>query len=235
VPPRMGTLVLIRHAQASYGEADYDRLSPRGCDQARALGRHLASARLDQIYRGPHVRHAQTAQYAAEQAGGLPEPTILDDLAEYPAFAMLHHFMPRLVSEDPRFAQLSETPTRELANEAFHMVLGRWMRDEWQVPDVERVDAFSARVQRGLDRILHDVAAGARIGVVTSAGPIGVAIGLVFGASAHHMVKTSLVIRNASISELKFRTRDFAWHPERVSLLSFNSIHHLPSELHTEY
>ena len=39
----------------------------------------------------------------------------------------------------------------------------------------------------------------------------------------------------ASISELAFRSRDFAWHPERVSLVSFNSIHHLPAELHTEY
>jgi broad specificity phosphatase PhoE len=231
----MGTLVLIRHAQASYGQADYDRLSPRGSDQARALGKHLANAHLDQLYRGPHVRHAQTAQHAADEAGGLPEPVVLDELAEYPAFAMLHHFMPRLIAEDARFALLSQTPTSELANEAFHLVLGRWMRDEWQVPDVERVDAFTARVQRGLDRILREVAAGARIGVVTSAGPIGVAVGLVFGASALHMVRTSLVIRNASISELKFRSRDFAWHPERISLLSFNSIHHLPSELHTEY
>ncbi len=231
----MGTLVLIRHAQASYGEADYDRLSSRGSDQARALGPYLANARLDQIYRGPHVRHAQTAQLASDEAGGLPAPVVLDDLAEYPAFSMLQHFIPRLVQESPKFAQLTQSPTRELANEAFHIVLGRWMRDEWQVPDVERVQAFAARVQRGLDRILHDVTAGARIGVVTSAGPIGVAVGLVFGASELHMVRTSLVIRNASITELKFRTQDFAWHPDRVSLFSFNSIHHLPSELHTEY
>jgi broad specificity phosphatase PhoE len=231
----MGTLVLIRHAQASYGQADYDRLSPRGVEQARALGPHLAAAGLDQLYRGPHTRHAQTAAHAAETAGTLPEPTVLDDFAEYPAFAMVQHFMPRLVAEDPRFAQLTETPTRELANMAFHTVLGRWMRDEWQVEHVERVGVFAARVTRGLDRVLHDVSAGARIGIVTSAGPIGVAVGLVFGASELHMVRTSLVVRNASVTELKFRSRDFAWHPERVSLLTFNSTHHLPPELHTEY
>jgi broad specificity phosphatase PhoE len=231
----MGTLVLIRHAQASYGQADYDRLSPRGVEQARALGPALAAAGLDQLYRGPHTRHAQTAQHAAETAGMLPEPTVLDDFAEYPAFAMVQHFMPRLVAEDPRFAQLTENPTRELANMAFHTVLGRWMRDEWQVEHVERVGLFAERVTRGLDHVLRDVAAGARIGIVTSAGPIGVAVGRVFGASELHMVRTSLVVRNASVTELKFRSRDFAWHPERVSLLTFNSTHHLPPELHTEY
>lgn len=231
----MGTLVLIRHAQASYGQADYDRLSPRGVEQARALGPHLATSRLDQIYRGPHTRHAQTAAHAAETAGTLPEPTVLDDFAEYPAFAMVQHFMPRLVAEDPRFAQLTENPTRELANQAFHTVLGRWMRDEWQAEHVERVGLFAERVTRGLDHVLRDVSAGARIGIVTSAGPIGVAVGLVFGASELHMVRTSLVVRNASVTELKFRSREFAWHPDRVSLVSFNSIHHLPPELHTEY
>jgi broad specificity phosphatase PhoE len=231
----MGTLVLIRHAQASYGQADYDRLSPRGVEQARALGPALAAMQLDQMYRGPHVRHDQTAAHASDAAGGLPAPTVLEELAEYPAFAMVQHFMPRLVAEDPRFAQLTQNPTRELANMAFQAVLGRWMRDEWHVEHVERVSVFAERVQRGLDRVLRDVTAGARIGVVTSAGPIGVAVGLVFGASAHHMVRTSLVIRNASITELRFRSRDFAWHPERVSLLTFNSTSHLPAELHTEY
>ena len=49
------------------------------------------------------------------------------------------------------------------------------------------------------------------------------------------MDELSLVVRNASITELQFRSRDFEWHPERVSLVSFNSTHHLPTELHTEY
>lgn len=242
----MGTLVLIRHAQASYGQADYDRLSDLGQRQARALGPHLATAGIDVLYRGPHVRHAQTAQLAAEEAarvadggarGGrpLPEPTVLPELAEYPAFSMLEHFMPRLVAEDARFAALAQAPRGELASAAFQTVLSRWMRDEWHADAVERVGAFAARVRAGLDVILRGARAGARIGVVTSAGPIGVAVGLVFGATEHHMVRTSLLVRNAAISELRFRSREFAWHPERVSLLSFNSIQHLPPGLHTDY
>jgi len=54
---RVGTLFLIRHGQASYGEVDYDRLSTRGQEQARALGRLFANSRpLDHIYAGPLTR-----------------------------------------------------------------------------------------------------------------------------------------------------------------------------------
>ena len=34
----MGTLVLVRHGQASFMAAEYDRLSPTGEAQARKLG-----------------------------------------------------------------------------------------------------------------------------------------------------------------------------------------------------
>ena len=231
----MATLLLIRHGQASYGELDYDRLSSRGEQQARALGAFLARERVDQLYVGPLKRQQGTAALAAETAKTLPAPTTLPELSEYPAFDLLQHFMPKLVEVDPKFAALTQTPTRELANDAFHTILGRWARDEWHLEGVERVTAFADRVRRGLDKVVRDVRSGARIAVVTSAGPIGVAVGLAFGASEHHMIRTSVVIRNASITELRFRSRDFDWHPERVALIAFNSIHHLPPELHTEY
>ena len=49
----MGTLYLIRHGQASYGEADYDKLSARGAEQAAAVGRWLAGKKIDALYAGP--------------------------------------------------------------------------------------------------------------------------------------------------------------------------------------
>ncbi|HEY0191774.1 MAG TPA: histidine phosphatase family protein, partial [Kofleriaceae bacterium] len=101
----MGTLYLIRHGQASYGETDYDKLSSRGIEQARAIGRWAAAARLDALYAGPLRRQQQTAQYAREEAA-LPELQTVAELAEYPAFEMLKHLVPRLVAEDPAFAQL---------------------------------------------------------------------------------------------------------------------------------
>jgi len=238
----VGTLYLIRHGQASYGEADYDKLSDRGQVQARAVGRWLAGKKLDALYSGPLRRQVQTADLAIEEAAGtgatLPERHTLLELAEYPAFEMLQHLVPRLVQVDEKFAQLTTAPTPRLLDEAFHTILAKWASDEWWVDGVERVSAFVARVREGLTRVLASAGSGAKIACVTSAGPIGVAVGLTFGIPEARMVRTSIVIRNASVTELRFRTQDFArhaaWRPEQVSLVTFNVTGHLPDELHTE-
>lgn len=221
----MARLLLIRHGQASYGQADYDRLSPRGQAQARALGKHLAAGKLDALYVGPHQRHAETLALARE-AAQMPDAIALPELAEYPAFELVTKLMPKLLAEDPSFA----APDR-----AFQRILQAWSRDEWSIEGVERVAEFAARVQRGLDRVVAELRSGARVAIFTSAGPIGVAVGRVFGASELHMVRTSLVVRNASITEIVMRTGEVAWHPERVSLVGFNSIAHLAPELHSDY
>ncbi len=234
----VGTLFLIRHGQASYGEADYDRLSARGQDQARAVGRWLARQDLDGLYAGPLRRQVHTAKLAQEAAAAegtmLPRPVELPELAEYPAFEMLQHLVPRLVAEDAKFEALTTAPTPRLLDQAFHTVLAKWAGDEWHVDGLERVSAFVTRVRAGLDRVVNSAASGARIVCVTSAGPIGVAVGLTFGIPDAQMVRTSIVIRNASITELRFRTHQASWKPDQVSLVTFNLTAHLPDELHTE-
>ena len=231
----MGTLYLIRHGQASYGELDYDRLSAKGHEQARAVGGWLAKAKLDAIFAGPLKRQQQTCQLACEQAAALgaeaPPIETLPALAEYPAFEMLQHMVPKLVAGDPKFAALTSAPTPRLLDEAFHPLLGKWSRDEWAVPGVERVSDFVARVRGGLDRVLRAAGSGARLACVTSAGPIGVAVGLTFGIPDERMVRTSIVIRNASITELRFRSTDFDWQPDQLSLVTFNLTAHLPEGL----
>jgi broad specificity phosphatase PhoE len=231
----VGTLYLIRHGQASYGEPDYDRLSARGVEQALAVGRWAARQKLDALYAGPLRRQQQTAQYAQDGAGGaLPAVQELPGLAEYPAFEMLQHLVPRLIAEDPRFEALDTAPTPRLLDDAFRTILTRWSRDDWTVEGLERVTSFVDRVRGSLDRVLRAAGSGARLACVTSAGPIGVALGLVFGIPAERMVRTSTVVHNASITELRFRSQGFDWQPDQLSLVTFNLTAHLPEELHTE-
>jgi len=258
----VGTLYLIRHGQASYGEADYDRLSPRGIEQAKAVGRWAASAGLDErseetgggdpaglaggaggraprgidaLYAGPLRRQQQTAQHAREASGGqLPAHDTLAELAEYPAYELLQHLVPRLIAEDPRFEQLTSAPTPRLLDLALTTILRRWSRNEWTVDGVEQIDAFVGRIRAGLDRVLRAAGSGARLACVTSAGPIGVAVGLVFGIPAERMMRTGIVIRNASITEFRFRSQNFDWQPDQLSLVTFNLTAHLPAELQTD-
>ena len=60
------------------------------------------------------------------------------------------------------------------------------------------------------------------------------AVGLVFGIPAERMMRTGIVIRNASITELRFRSQNFDWQPDQLSLVTFNLTAHLPAELQTE-
>lgn len=231
----MATVMLIRHGQASYGQTDYDKLSPLGIEQARLVGALLATQQIDAVFSGPLVRQVGTASHARETAPELPAAITLEGLAEFPGFDIVKAFLPRLVEEDPELAVLIAKPTRELADRAFKAIIAKWSRDEWRIAGVERVHEFAARVQGALDRIVAECGSGGRVAVVTSGGVIGVAAGLVFGATAHHMIRASLVVKNASISELKVRTREFAWDPDKISLVSFNSVAHLPTAMQTEY
>jgi broad specificity phosphatase PhoE len=239
MPEGMGTLLLLRHGQARYGEADYDRLSSRGEEQARHLGRHLAATGpLTAFFTGPLRRQMETGAYAAEAAAeaGTPLPiaTILTELAEYPAFELLRHFIPRLVDEDPGYAALTGAPSHALLDRAFRTILVRWARDEWTVAGVERVTDFTARVRGGLEKVLAAAGRGARLAVVTSAGPIGAALQLALGGDHERMIRTSTVVHNASITEFRFRGQEFAWKPEQFSLHGFNHTGHLPSEIQTD-
>ena len=60
--PRMGTLYLVRHAQASFSSADDDRLSPLGWQQAQRLSEHLRAhgIRVQRVLTGTLRRHRET-------------------------------------------------------------------------------------------------------------------------------------------------------------------------------
>lgn len=94
----VSSLLLIRHGQASFGAEDYDVLSPTGIRQAQCLGEHLATfdPMPDAIYCGPKKRHLGTARHMIDAARGrdkaFPEPTIVNELDEYPAFELLRHW-----------------------------------------------------------------------------------------------------------------------------------------------
>ena len=109
----MAELLLIRHAQASYGAADYDNLSPEGHQQAKLLGEYLRDLgwQPDRIVTGTLRRQRQTLASMAgfgsgETHAGLNEYDFQDLLA-----ARARSGAPAAYSEDRRahFKLLRET------------------------------------------------------------------------------------------------------------------------------
>ena len=88
------------------------------------------------------------------------------------------------------------------------------------MPGVESYDGFSSRVQSALSQIMRLEGRGRRVAVVTSGGPITVAIRMALGIDPQRSAALMPVLANASLTQLMY-TED------RLSLVGFNAIRHL--------
>ena len=226
----MSTLYLIRHAQASFGANDYDVLSELGREQSRVLGRYLAEQGiiLDAVYTGPRVRQIDTASLlreAALEAGAqIPEPCQVGELDEYPAFELFKKWLPQLAADDPQLASAlnaSGTERRRLLERAIAAVSTKWARGELDAGDLETFSSFDQRVKAGLRSIMNDLGRKKSAALVTSGGPVSIAMRRALGLAEDVTLRVAWVIANASVSEFRFRDDD-------LSLISFNGLPHFP-------
>jgi broad specificity phosphatase PhoE len=225
----MGTLLLVRHGQASAFEDNYDRLSTLGEKQARMLGEswRRRGFQLDRVFVGPRVRQQRTAEIAAE-AGDLPAAVVVKDLDEMGVEPLFREHLPDLFASHAHLAALGDamlaadgdqSRAREFAR-LFEAVLQLWLRGEVSAPGVESWLEFRARVRHALSMVRAE-ARGQRIAVFTSAGPVASAVQLALGADDDTTLSLAFRVRNSSVSE-------FIFSGERFSLASFNETPHLP-------
>ncbi len=199
----MGTLLLVRHGQASAFEENYDRLSTLG------------------------ERQQRTAEIAAE-AGGLPAPVIVQELDEMGIEPLFREHMPDLFARHAHLATLGDAMLAADGDEArasgfarlFEAVLQLWVRGEVSALGVESWLEFRARVRRAL-AVVRTGARGQRIAAFTSAGPVASAVQLALGADDDTTLSLAFRVRNSSVSE-------FVFSGDRFSLSSFNETPHLP-------
>lgn len=236
----MSSLVLVRHGQASLHGDDYDVLSERGAEQSRELGRFWAEReRFDAVYLGPQRRHRETEaalrEGARERGLELPPPQLLEGLAEMDAAALFGAAMKRVLPSCPNLRdQLASGDLDETAQTALHHMAGvvaklieRWAGGEEVAPGMEPFAAFEERVVHSLQTIMKNERRGRRVVVVTSGGPIAVAMRLALKIPPERAVGLMTVIANASVSELLFRE-------SQLTLSRFNAIDHLPRRLITK-
>jgi broad specificity phosphatase PhoE len=228
----MSRLILVRHAQASFGSADYDQLSPVGEEQARRLGAHWAGlgSVVDQVFIGPRLRHRRTAELvgAAFSQAGLPWPEAvsLPELDEYAGLDVFQAGLPQLTKSgfDPATltAGLHPPPaafSTELLKK-FQDTMMLWVRGELTVPGVETWKEFRIRAQRGLEKLVEGTAHGLRILAFTSTGPVAAAVDRAFNLDDERMLELSWQLRNTAVSE-------FAFSNPRFCLSTYNALPHL--------
>jgi broad specificity phosphatase PhoE len=229
----MGRLLLIRHAQASFLEQNYDKLSPIGETQALRLGQQWTRQRIlfDAVCSGPRVRHKETAKIvaAAYHHAGIPFPQPLEipEFDEYRAEAVLEQGLPRLVESDSEVRRLhrafqNSSGSDRQANfeKMFEMLITKWVDGEVVLPAVESWREFCARADRGLSQYMSANGRGQQLAIFCSAGLIGVAMGRALQLSSQHALRTTWMVRNGSFSE-------FLFSQDRFTLSTFNSFPHL--------
>ena len=233
----MGRLFLVRHAQASFLSQNYDQLSAVGETQARHLGKYWARCGLvfKGVYAGPAQRHRRTAEITGEacrEAGvAFPIPVAVNEFDEFHGDAMLAESLPQLRAKDARICELEdgvkgagdETQKRAAFQRLFEVVVSLWVNGKLPLQEAESWQAFSDRVNRGLDRLFADAGKGASIGVFTSGGPIGVVMQRALHLSPQDTLQILWMSRNSSYSEFLF-SRD------RFTLSSFNAYPHLEED-----
>jgi broad specificity phosphatase PhoE len=189
----MRELWLIRHAQASFGAADYDKLSGLGHDQSRALGQALARLGMvpDAVFIGAQRRHRETWD-GINAAFGLGEPGVLPGFNEFDFKGLLN----------ARYA--GEARPHDLhSDRKTHFKALRDTVLDWQAGRItdppEPFDTFAGRVR---DARARAVQGGEKVMVVTSGGAIGFSVAEVMGAPADAMIRLQLQIKNCAVTRI---------------------------------
>ena len=235
----MSKLYFFRHAQASYGAANYDQLSPKGEKQSSILGDYLVRKKMnfDKIFVGPLERQKHTYELVAEkyaQAGmTIPQPVYLPELKEHEGTEGTKEAMPELIRTVPHIRKLyddiAENPKLRKRNTllAFQYFLDEWVIGNIKVEGIEPWADFRRNVKSGLEQILNQTGRGETIGIFTSGGTISsITAEALFLKDERRVAAMNFSIRNTSFTT-------FLTSGKQFNLLSFNEIPHLEEDMIT--
>jgi broad specificity phosphatase PhoE len=224
----MSEIYFIRHGQASFGSANYDRLSEKGGVQATILGQHLAAlgVKFDAVCSGEMVRQKKTAHamITAYRERGLFVPDLILDPAfnEYDAALVWAFQTKQMRADEPGLLEeLEQRPTDKKAfQRVFSRVMERWVSGKFDDPGIVTWEAFKTRVVLGLNTLVTTWGPQKKIAVFSSGGPISIVVQQALGLSDSMAVAISWQVHNASITRIKY-------NQSTISLTGFNEIAHL--------
>lgn len=158
----MSVLYLVRHGQASFGAADYDKLSEMGEKQCAMLGHYWIkfNVKLNAVYCGTLSRQKRSAECVSEvfkKAGRpFPEPKIIDQFNEYETRHILTASLSSVLAQNPEIMKLAKeiapngmvdfVNDKKAFQKLFSRVMDMWVDDKIHVDGMESWKQFTARV-----------------------------------------------------------------------------------------
>jgi len=221
------SLLAIRHGQASFGSADYDRLSTLGWEQSRRLGGWLAdhAQRYAHVVCGTMRRHRETLQAVSEAFAArelsLPSTEFNADLNEFDHGAVIQAFL-RAHPQAKPVVEGSEKPPQKAVMQLLMGALSRWADGAFDDELDEGWHAFGERVLRGGDR-LHALLADGPVLLVSSGGTLSRLALHALDSPPARAVELNLSLRNTGLCE--FHALGGA-----LRMGSWNALPHLASE-----
>ena len=215
----MAELYLIRHAQASFGTSDYDRLSPLGCRQAGALGEYFRDCAIhfDAVYSGELERQRRTAKIVLGLQPDNVHHEIDPRLNEIEIDKVFEHLVPQLVetsSNLENFVKEGKHSSKDY-QKALEIVFKHWVTSDNDYPKLESWAEYSGNVHRALAEIVANEGSGKTVGVFTSGGTIATVVAHVLGVTGNQVYNFYEPLMNCSVTRLLYSG-------EKMSLSSFN-------------
>ena len=224
----MSELIFVRHGQASFGQASYDKLSDRGIEQIRLLARHWQDTgeAFDSIYSGTLLRQKETANELL--ALGRAQPLSLIEnpaLNEYNGDPLLRLYLRDHAPADG-FDPALRFPVKEerVFQQLFEAATAKWIKNELR-PDIDETEfelwqSFQQRVYEILDEIMTRHSGGSRVLISTSGGVIAMALQRVLQFPDEQVITTNWMVHNSSVTRVKYGNG-------KTSLIQFNNLAHL--------
>jgi broad specificity phosphatase PhoE len=196
----MAVVYLIRHAQASFGARDYDKLSELGEQQAAVLGKALADrgVRPDLVISGSMRRHVRTAELAV----GPDVPVQLDEgFDEFDHEQVILAHMPAYRVRAVMVADLARTGNPHRAfQEMFTAATQRWI--DGGDGYTESFQAFCERSESAVRRTAERLGKGETAVVFTSGGPIAAVVSRLLSGGDGLWAKLNPVTINTAITKV---------------------------------
>lgn len=222
----MSELFLVRHAQASFGRENYDRLSELGHQQSRWLGEYFADRgiRFDRIVTGTMERHRETAAGIVESMGARANG--IDECPEWNEYDFLK--LAAMYQEQFPASRLPPDADSRQLYRLLHKALLAWAADEleYEADGLERWTDFRDRVGLMLDRLRADRLR--TVLVVSSGGALAIAVQHILNLPDANTIQLNLQTRNTGLHHCFFNERT-------ITLSSFNNVPHLDTGERRQY